>query len=196
MPKRIVKTTIYESEVEMAKLDPRLKKHPKSKLGFTFDQLFHVVPDPDPAIEQRKLEARERAKERRRNRRAEKKKEAEDAKKLQIYDEIVSTGAVPTHMVMELHKNKIGARDALVTAFEEIGGVQALVEWAKSNKKEFYLQLWSKLIPRENTLDVGDNLEALLSQLGGGKPPSITEQPDMALLEAEFTEVEEDAAHE
>lgn len=40
------------------------------------------------------------------------------------------------------------AREALALAFEGIGGVEALIEWAKKNQTEFY-KLYARLIPVE-----------------------------------------------
>ena len=45
-------------------------------------------------------------------------------------------------------------RDAFFNAFDEVGGTEALVKWAKEtkNKKEFY-QLVTKLIPKEMKIE-------------------------------------------
>lgn len=47
-------------------------------------------------------------------------------------------------------KNKFGqeAKEAFALAFEGIGGVPALTQWARNNKETFY-KLYSKLIPVE-----------------------------------------------
>ena len=47
---------------------------------------------------------------------------------------------------------------ALEIAFNEIGGVQALVDWGKANPDGFYA-LWGKLIPREMVGPNGGPLE-------------------------------------
>lgn len=42
------------------------------------------------------------------------------------------------------------AKDAIATAFEDLGGTDALVEWAKlhpDNRKVFYSQIWPKIVP-------------------------------------------------
>jgi hypothetical protein len=39
-------------------------------------------------------------------------------------------------------------RQALQQAFDEMGGVPALVSWGASNPSEFY-RLWAKLLPKE-----------------------------------------------
>jgi hypothetical protein len=44
--------------------------------------------------------------------------------------------------------NKIGrqAKDNVVAVFDQVGGVEAMVKWAKRNKTEFY-KLYARLIP-------------------------------------------------
>lgn len=47
-------------------------------------------------------------------------------------------------------KNRVNLafRDAIVEAFEELGGVQTLVKWGKKNPTEFY-KIAARLIPIE-----------------------------------------------
>lgn len=52
-----------------------------------------------------------------------------------------------------LNKLTRTTKDALVDAFERLGGVDSLVAWGKDNQTEFY-KLWSKIIP----LDVNANV--------------------------------------
>lgn len=42
-------------------------------------------------------------------------------------------------------------KEALISAFEELGGVDGLVEWGKKNQTEFY-KLWVKLLPAQLNL--------------------------------------------
>ena len=46
--------------------------------------------------------------------------------------------------------NKVTAaiRQALVNAFEKLGGVRSLVAWGKANPNEFY-KLWGRMAPTE-----------------------------------------------
>lgn len=54
------------------------------------------------------------------------------------------------------------AKAALQQAFEDIGGVEKLVEWGKDNPGAFY-NLWGKLIPVEAKLEgTGENGEHLV----------------------------------
>ncbi len=42
------------------------------------------------------------------------------------------------------------AKEAIALAFDQLGGTDALVEWAKisdDNRKVFYSQIWTKIIP-------------------------------------------------
>ena len=48
-----------------------------------------------------------------------------------------------------------GAREALQLAFEGIGGVQELMNWAKANPTEFY-KLYARLIPVEHVGEGGE----------------------------------------
>ena len=55
------------------------------------------------------------------------------------------------------NKHTTAIREAFVAAFEELGGVEALVEWGRANQTDFY-KLASKLIPTEITGAGGDPL--------------------------------------
>lgn len=46
------------------------------------------------------------------------------------------------------NKATIAVKAALEEAFERMGGVDALIEWGKTSKDEFY-KIWAKLLPRE-----------------------------------------------
>lgn len=63
------------------------------------------------------------------------------------------------------NKLTMQAKDALLTAFEDIGGVDALVEWGRENRSAFY-GLWGKLIPVEAKLEgPGENGEHLIRRI-------------------------------
>lgn len=60
------------------------------------------------------------------------------------------------------------ARAALAQAFEDVGGIPALVRWGKKNPTAFYA-LWSRLVPRDSNVSVtAMPLEAMLEKLAGG----------------------------
>src|SRR6266496_2386030 len=46
------------------------------------------------------------------------------------------------------NKATAATREALQKAFDDLGGVPALVKWGKANPDEFY-RLWGRLIPGE-----------------------------------------------
>lgn len=46
------------------------------------------------------------------------------------------------------NKTTLAAKEAFAAAFEGIGGVDALIEWAEANKSEF-MKLYARLIPVE-----------------------------------------------
>ena len=45
------------------------------------------------------------------------------------------------------NKMTAACREALQLAFEGIGGLPALIAWAKKNPTEFYSKIWIKLLP-------------------------------------------------
>ena len=47
-----------------------------------------------------------------------------------------------------VNRTTLAAKEAFAQAFEGIGGVDALIEWAEANKTEF-LKLYARLIPVE-----------------------------------------------
>lgn len=53
-----------------------------------------------------------------------------------------------------LNKSTKAVKDALVQAFDELGGVDALKLWASENKTAFY-QLWGKMLPLQVTGEDG-----------------------------------------
>lgn len=58
------------------------------------------------------------------------------------------------------------SRAQLIQAFEDMGGIPALVAWGKKNPTEFY-RIWARIIPREAEDGQTDKmpLETLLSKL-------------------------------
>lgn len=65
------------------------------------------------------------------------------------------------------------AREAVVTAFEMMGGVDRLADWASKNPTEFYTRLFPKVISREVELNAGKGIEDLLAQLDRGVQDSV-----------------------
>jgi len=59
------------------------------------------------------------------------------------------------------------AKQAIAEAFDKLGGVEALVNWAKSDpdyRKVFYSQIWVKILPLQVTGDDGGPLQIVLNK--------------------------------
>lgn len=61
------------------------------------------------------------------------------------------------------NKTTVKVKEAFETAFEELGGVPALVEWARKEPTEFYKQ-YAKLLPVQITGDK-DNPVAVVTKI-------------------------------
>lgn len=75
------------------------------------------------------------------------------------------------------NKSTAAVKSALVDAFEQLGGVGALVEWGKDNRGEFY-KLWAKLLPTEIKNADGEALrlqlvEEIVSADGSQDNPTV-----------------------
>jgi len=55
--------------------------------------------------------------------------------------------------------------ECVAIAFEMIGGVDRLADWASKNPGDFFTKLWSKTIPKEVEHKAHDSVEALLDRL-------------------------------
>jgi len=53
-------------------------------------------------------------------------------------------------------------KEALIEAFERLGGIDSLVEWGKDNREEFY-KLWVKVLPAQlnDTVEVTDKKKTI-----------------------------------
>lgn len=57
------------------------------------------------------------------------------------------------------------AREAVLLAFEMIGGVERMADWASKNPGEFYTRLYTKVITREVEVGASEGIEDLLLRL-------------------------------
>lgn len=57
------------------------------------------------------------------------------------------------------------AREAVLLAFEMIGGVERMADWAAKNPGEFYTKLYTKVITREVEIGTSEGIEDLLLRL-------------------------------
>ena len=56
----------------------------------------------------------------------------------------------------ELNRTTVAVKEALLMAFEGIGGVSALTEWGRENPGDFY-RLYVKLLPRQMMVEADLN---------------------------------------
>jgi hypothetical protein len=59
------------------------------------------------------------------------------------------------------NKTTSAAKEALSLAFQGVGGVEALTEWATDNQTEFY-KLWAKLVPLEVSGEGGEPIKFVI----------------------------------
>jgi hypothetical protein len=57
------------------------------------------------------------------------------------------------------------ARECVLTAFEMIGGVERMADWADKNPGEFYTKLFPKVISKEVEVTASEGIEELLLRL-------------------------------
>lgn len=64
------------------------------------------------------------------------------------------------------NKTTVAVKEALTTAFQGMGGVAKLQEWAEENPGEFY-KLWGRMLPIEaNVRHAAVTLEQLVAEAG------------------------------
>lgn len=84
-------------------------------------------------------------------------------------------------------------RNAVAQAFEQLGGVSGLVEWAKTNldtREKFYTKLAAKLIVKEIHVDDTRSIEDVIFEMDGLKDETVRTVPEMA-LDAEYENMED-----
>lgn len=117
---------------------------------------------------------------------------AAEVKADQFHAALIGEGKmVAAASVTKGRESRTRAKDAVWAAFEAAGGEDALAIFAAKYPREFYTQIWAKMIPRVQEVEASENLEDLLMQLGGGKMPGMTEALP-APIEAEWTEIDMD----
>ncbi len=68
------------------------------------------------------------------------------------------------------------ARNAVMTAFEMIGGVERLADWGDKNPGEFFTKLLPKVITREVEVGTSQGVEELLRKLDAGEHAQVINQ--------------------
>jgi hypothetical protein len=70
-----------------------------------------------------------------------------------------------------LNKTTAGVKAALTAVFEQRGGVNALLTWAKNNETAFY-QMWARMLPTEvDVTSNGETLAGLIADAYKNAPP-------------------------
>jgi hypothetical protein len=67
------------------------------------------------------------------------------------------------------------ARECVLVAFEMIGGVERMADWADKNPTEFYTKLFPKVVTKEVELNASEGIEDLLLRLDGAARKSAPE---------------------
>ena len=62
------------------------------------------------------------------------------------------------------NKLTASAREAIELAFEGLGGVQALTDWAAANKSEFYGRVWTRILPTKISGDPDTRTPIVISR--------------------------------
>lgn len=61
------------------------------------------------------------------------------------------------------------ARNAVLTTFQMIGGVDRMAQWADSDPEAFYTKLFSKTITRDTEIHTSETVEDLLERLSAAE---------------------------
>lgn len=59
------------------------------------------------------------------------------------------------------------ARQAVMYAFQQMGGEDGLTDWAKENKDEFYTKLFPKIIAKESEVTHKRDIDSLMDVIDG-----------------------------
>lgn len=77
------------------------------------------------------------------------------------------------------------AREAVLTAFGQNGGVDWLADWARKNPDAFFTRVFPKIITKEIEVQATGNIDELIRRLDAGEtaqvitqPPRVVEEPD------------------
>lgn len=79
------------------------------------------------------------------------------------------------------------SRECVLVAFEMIGGVERMADWANENPGEFFTKLYPKVITKEVEVHASEGIEDLLARLDASPRP---EPMPAQIVDAEFEEEE------
>ena len=78
------------------------------------------------------------------------------------------------------------ARECVLLAFEMIGGVERMAEWATSHPTEFYTRLFTKVITKEVEITASQGVEDLLARLDTLPSSALRTEPQEAEYEIAY----------
>ncbi len=67
------------------------------------------------------------------------------------------------------------ARECVLIAFEMIGGVERMADWADKNPEAFFTKVFPKVITKEVEVTASEGIEDLLLRLDGGERTTARE---------------------
>jgi len=74
------------------------------------------------------------------------------------------------------------ARECVLLAFEMIGGVERMADWASKNPDLFYTRIYTKVITREVEVTASEGIEDLLARLDGQGHSAPVEYMDAEII--------------
>lgn len=72
-----------------------------------------------------------------------------------------------------VNKTTKAAKEAIAEAFEKLGGIKGLTDWAKrsdDNRRVFYSQIWPKIVPLQVAGEDGGPLMVQVVRFGADGP--------------------------
>lgn len=75
------------------------------------------------------------------------------------------------------------SRNAVLTAFEMIGGVEEFAEWALVNRSDFYTKMFARTIQKDVEVQASEGIESLLERLDAKDQVAAEEE---MTIDAEF----------
>ena len=76
-----------------------------------------------------------------------------------------------------LNKSTKAVKEALEEAFEELGGVDSLVQWARRDPHGFYT-IWGKMLPKDMNVSGKDGQPIVIQVLTGVPDPEPKKSED------------------
>jgi hypothetical protein len=77
------------------------------------------------------------------------------------------------------------AKDNILEVFVGLGGVPAMIKWARKNQGDFYTKLYGRLIPKDVQHSASGGLEEMLAKLAEQRSSQDTVDGDYTEIQAE-----------